>query len=268
MDYKLRSTWPLLFSTIIVFLIASYVFYLQYADMSGKATFRMIYGILGGISMLFLALYSMRKSIFRFKWGSSQSWLQAHVYIGIISLVLIMMHFEFNVRGTYSIFLFMLYLAVFISGVLGSLIYTLVPFSLTKYGWDVKPADEIVGIMERYLKEAEKLTSNMSDEFRKIYQKEIYPVLQSKRTKWKYLFMEEIDLIDRCKNKIEGYKERVPDSDIFDLNLMGSILIEKERLFFLRAKLQVQVIWLNVHMPLSFALIAVSIVHIVSTIYY
>lgn len=228
----------------------------------------MAYGILGFASILFLALYLIRRNIYRYSLGSTQSWLQTHIYIGIISLILVLLHSGFTLHGTFSILLFILFLLVIISGIVGSLIYTVIPLSLTKYGRDTKPKDEIISDIENYLKEADRLISKTSNECRTIYKKKIQPILKSKRTKWQYLLMEEKELLDRQRKMMEKCKNKVSHQDSYEIGILSSILIEKEKLSFMLAKLNLQNIWLTVHMPLTIAMFTAVIIHIWSIIYF
>lgn len=268
MGSKLRSRWPLLFLIILAFILGSYYLYMQCTNPSDRVTFRVVYGILGITSTLFLSLYLIRKKTYRYRFGSTQSWLQAHTYIGIISFVLIFMHSGFHLTGTFTIFLLILFLLVVISGIVGSLIYKTIPLSLAKHGRDVKPKHEVTNNIENYLREADSLVSNTSNEFREIYQKRIRPFFQSKRTKWEYLFMEEKELINKRRNMIESYRNMVPKQDIYDLSILSSILIEKEKLSFMWAKTKIQGAWLNFHLPLTTALLTAVMFHIWSILYY
>lgn len=268
MGIKLRSRWPFLFSTTLVLLFVSYYFYAQFSSTSDRVIFIMVYGILSIASVIFLALYIIRKNTYRYRLGSTQSWLQAHIYIGIISLVLVLMHSGFNLTGTFNIFLFVLFVLVIISGIVGSLIYNITPLSLMKFGREIMPEDEIINNMEKYLKEADRLVLNTSGEFREMYQKTIRPFFQSKRTKWEYLFMEERELISKRRNMVERYKGMVSKQDIYDLNILCAVLIEKERLSFMWTKTKMQRAWLNFHTPLTSAMLAAAVIHILSIIYY
>jgi cytochrome b561 len=268
MENKLRSRWPLLFSAILTPLLVSFYFYLQSVNPLHKANFILVYGILGIVAIIFLTIYIIRKNTYRYRHGSMHSWLQAHIYIGIISLVLVVMHSGFNFTGVFSIYLLILFFLVIISGIIGFLIYNDVPRSLAKYGRDVKPDEEIVNSMENYLKEADNLVSKTSDEFKKLYQTGIRPFFRSKRTKWKYLFIEEKELINKRKDMIERYKNILSGKDIYDLNILSSILIEKEKLAFMWTKIKVLKVWLNIHMPLTFALLAMVLIHILTIFYF
>jgi cytochrome b561 len=268
MKSKLRSRWPLLFSIILFFSVAIYFVSPQFIDLPDRELVILAYGILGFACILFLTFYFARKNTYRYQLGSTHSWLQAHIYIGILSLILVLLHSDFTFEGIFSIFLFILFLLVIISGILGSLIYTNIPLSLTKYGRDTKPRDEIIRDIDNHLNEADKLVFNTSKECKEMYQKKIRPIFQSKRTKWQYIFMEEKELLDKRRKGIEQCKSLASAQDIYEINILSSLLIEKEKLSFMLAKINLQSIWLNVHLPITTAMLAAVIIHVWSIIYF
>ena len=268
MKDKLRSRWPLVFSITLALLLLSYYLYLNCVYPADRAVFIIAYGILSSAVMLFLTFYVLRKDIYRYRLGSRQGWLQAHIYTGIISLVLLFMHFSFKPTGTFGIFLTILFLLAIFSGTIGSLIYIYVPPSLSKHGRKVYSEEEIALDTERCLKDADDLVSAASGELRDLYEKSIRPFMASKRTKWEYLLMEERELIEKRRHMIEGYKIMVRGRDMHDLNLIGSLLAEKEKLSFMQAKLRLQGAWLTFHMPVSAALLTAAAIHIVTVLYY
>ena len=268
MKNRLRSRWPFIFIVILTFLSISYYFYITNEKLTAKAGFLLVYGISGTVLILVLTLYIIRKNMYQFRVGSEQGWLQSHLYLGIVCFILIHMHSGFIFTGTFSIFLFILFLLVIISGIAGSLIYIIIPLSLTKYGRDIKSEIEIIHDVENYLKQADELVSHTSDNFKKFYRKKIRPFFLSKKAKWKYFFMEEKELLDKRRGLIERYKHLVSGQDIYELDILGSILIEKERLSFMFAKLRLQKMWLNFHLPLTSALFVATIIHILSIIYF
>lgn len=268
MKTKLSNCWPLVFFIILVCLLTSYFFYMRSTNPSNRATFIVVYGILSTVAILFLTLYRIRKNIYRYKFGSIQNWLRAHIYIGVINLVLVFMHSGFNLSGNFSIFLLLLFLLVIASGVVGSLVYTIVPLSLTKSVSDTKSEDETINSINKILKETDSLMSNASKELKAIYQKKIRSFFRSKRFKWQYLFMEADELINRRRNMIESYSNKVSKQNIHELNILSSMLIEKERLSIYLFKMKMLRFWLYFHAPLTSAMIAATAIHILSTLYY
>jgi hypothetical protein len=268
MKSRLRSRWPLVFSVMLVALIAAYYYYMYNTDSSSRATFIITCGIAGAIAIVLLSLYVLRKNIYRYRWGSTQMWLQTHTYIGVISLVLVIMHSGFDFTGTFSILLLVIFFLVIASGVVGSLIYNIVPRSLNKYGREIKADFEIMDQLEVYLNDADQLVSTTSEEFKDFYMKKIRPFFLSNKTQWKYLFTEERELINKRRKMMKDYRTMVPGQDIYDLNILTSILVEREKLSFMLTKVKVQSAWLNFHMPLTLAMLAMIAVHVWSIIYF
>ena len=265
---RMRNRWPALFSAILLILIASYSYYSGCIYPANKTAFILTYGILCAVSILFLSLYSVRKNSYSQKLGTRQSWMEAHIYIGIISSVLLFMHFSFKPTGTFSIFLSILFFLVVISGITGAIIYSYVPLSLTKFGRTVKSLEEINSSIENSLDEADNLVSGVSDKLKTFYKDNIRSIIESKKTKWRYLSMTEKELLQNRRKLIEKCRSIVPGQDIHDLDILSSILIEKEKLSFMQAKLRMQEAWLTVHMPLTFTLLTATLIHIVTVLYY
>jgi hypothetical protein len=88
-------------------------------------------GIIGALLMLLLLLYSLRKR-FRFarKWGSLNTWLQAHIFLGFTGPFLVLFHTVFKVNGIVAIAFWSMALVV-LSGMVGKYIYELIPRSLS-----------------------------------------------------------------------------------------------------------------------------------------
>ena len=90
------------------------------------------------LMVLKLAAYRLRKSIPVFPLGSSSTWLQVHIYVGILSLPVLMLHTGGRLPfGMIEAPLGTIFLLVFLSGVLGLLLTRLIPARLSDRGEEV-----------------------------------------------------------------------------------------------------------------------------------
>jgi hypothetical protein len=226
------------------------------------------YGFLGLAAIIFLTLYFIRKRTYRYGVGSSQKWLQAHLYIGILCVILILMHSSPPFTGSLSIALLVLFLLVIISGIVGSLIYSIIPLQLTKYGREVKTKDEIMMSIQNYIETADRLVLDTSEDFKKMYHKNIRPLIRSKKTNWEYMFLKETEIIMSRMKMIERCRKKLMRQDMYELDMLSSLLVEKEKLSFMLMKINLHGIWLNFHLPLSSALIMATLIHIWSILYF
>ena len=84
-------------------------------------------GVLGFVLMLMTeTLYSFRKRAVRRPWGTMRSWLQFHIFTGIVGPYLVFLHSAWSFRGLAGALMLMTAVVV-ISGFLGRYIYTAVP---------------------------------------------------------------------------------------------------------------------------------------------
>jgi hypothetical protein len=84
-------------------------------------------GILGFLLMLMTeTLYSLRKRAVRRPWGTMRSWLQFHIFTGIVGPYLVFLHAAWSFRGLAGALTLMTGIVV-VSGFIGRYIYTAVP---------------------------------------------------------------------------------------------------------------------------------------------
>ncbi|TFG97071.1 MAG: hypothetical protein E4H13_11430 [Calditrichales bacterium] len=84
-------------------------------------------GMVGSFMMLLLLLYSLRKRTNMLKWlGSVPSWLEFHIFLGIMGPLLVILHSSFKLNGIVSLSFWSM-IAVALSGVLGRYIYAQIP---------------------------------------------------------------------------------------------------------------------------------------------
>lgn len=84
-------------------------------------------GILGfGLMLMTETLYSLRKRAVRRPWGTMRSWLQFHIFTGIVGPYLVFLHAAWEFQGLAGA-LTLMTLVVVLSGFLGRYIYTAVP---------------------------------------------------------------------------------------------------------------------------------------------
>ena len=85
-----------------------------------------------------LASYNLRKKLTFLPLGASAAWLQAHLYLGLSTVVLFAAHIGFTwPNGGFEILLFTLYVAVAATGVVGLILTRALPPRLTPRGENI-----------------------------------------------------------------------------------------------------------------------------------
>lgn len=88
----------------------------------------LVYGIVGGLIILFELLLWPRKRVRSWRMGSAQSWLRAHVWLGLLCLPLVLMHARLLfIGGLLNVALMVVFLVVIASGIWGLALQQFLP---------------------------------------------------------------------------------------------------------------------------------------------
>jgi hypothetical protein len=120
----------------IVLTVASTIAYIVYAVRSpdgprGGSAMGLAFGVAGYALMLYAGLLGARKKVPVWRLGRAQTWMRGHLWLGSLSLLLILFHGGFALRGPLTLILMMLFFVVIASGWLGAAIQHYVPSLMT-----------------------------------------------------------------------------------------------------------------------------------------
>jgi hypothetical protein len=108
-------------------------------------------GIVGFMMMLMTeTLYSLRKRSRSARWGRMSTWLQFHIFTGIVGPFLVLLHSSWKFNGLAGLVLLMTGLVVF-SGFLGRYIYTAVPRTADGIEIEATELQRLIGATESQL---------------------------------------------------------------------------------------------------------------------
>jgi hypothetical protein len=133
LDQKQRG-WAIASLIILALSIAVYVPYALNAAEGprGGRALGLIFGIVGFAFMLFAALLGARKRVPVWRVGRAQAWMRGHLWLGLLSLPLILFHGGFHFGGTLTRVLMWLLIITVASGVFGAALQHYVPRMMTK----------------------------------------------------------------------------------------------------------------------------------------
>lgn len=124
-----------LIATIVILVVAIAV-YIPYAVNSpqgprgGSAT-GLAFGIAAFALMCFAGLLGARKNVPIWRVGRAQTWMRGHLWLGFISLPLVLFHAGFHMRGALTFVLMILTFAVVASGIFGAVLQAYIPRRMT-----------------------------------------------------------------------------------------------------------------------------------------
>ena len=125
-----RELWMAFLAGILITgLYAAVVFFTRQIPAAGEF-FGHALGIFGFILMLMTeVLYSLRKRTRSARWGRMSSWLQFHIFTGLVGPFMVLLHTSWKFNGLAGATT-LLTLIIVVSGFIGRYIYTRIPRTL------------------------------------------------------------------------------------------------------------------------------------------
>ena len=122
----------------------------------GGSVVGLTFGVIGFGFMIFAALLGARKRVPTWRIGRAQAWMRGHLWLGLLSLPVILFHGGFHFGGTLTSVLMWLLIITVVSGVFGAALQHYVPQVMTT---DVKLEtiyDEIGNVRKLLREEADR----------------------------------------------------------------------------------------------------------------
>ncbi len=129
-----HKTWIVATVVLTVLATAGYVVYSTKTPdgPTGGSLPGMLYGISGSLLMLVAGLLSARKQVPTWRIGRAQTWLKGHIWLGLLSVPLILFHSGFHWGGRLEQVLWVVFALIIGSGIFGLVLQQVLPRFMTK----------------------------------------------------------------------------------------------------------------------------------------
>jgi hypothetical protein len=228
-------------------------------------------GVIGALLILWLSLLGARKRAITAGHWSLKGWTSAHVYLGVSLIIVATLHSGFQFGWNVHTLAYALMIFVILSGIIGVFFYVYIPRRMSDNRAEMGQMD--------MLKDISNLNAMLDDAAQPLSDKYV-PIVRKAidKTKLGGSIFRRLSINDaRCSTRealtyfqtemrnVEA-KERSEILDMISvLERKNSLLLKIRKHTRYKALLQ---IWLYVHLPVTFALIAALIAHIISVFYY
>ena len=260
--------WRWIAGALLVGLVASYFVYDRSADHThGGSAWGIGYGVAASFLVLLLTAFGWRKRAYRSKLGTLEGWLQAHVYLGVLVLVVALLHSGFRFEDRVAVAALVVMAAVVGSGLVGAGFYTVYPRLLTEVQSNLSTG-EISERLNRLTASMARLVAGRSRAFEGVYREVVASAVPRGLAGWKLL-------LGRLPGDGEGWSRllaRVPPEEQEALRQL-LMLARQHRELHLRLAYQERYknlldVWLWLHVPLTVLLILLIAVHVVAAFYF
>jgi hypothetical protein len=261
----------------LIILGASTATYIPYAvrapsGPSGGSALGLTFGVIGSIFMIFAGLLAGRKKFPIWRLGRAQTWMRGHLWLGLLSLPIILFHAGFRSGGPLTTVLMVLLIIVVASGVFGAVLQHYMPNMMTTQVPSETIFEQIDHVREQLMANADESVAAAESSAAgeegaaplvDFYRREMRPFLESRGKRHQLLSNP-----DRSRSTFEGLRMLLP-LGLQDAAKKLEQICEEERQLRRQSLLHHWLHgWLMMHIPLSFALLLLGVVHAITALRY
>ncbi len=266
--YVSSPEWAIAFSVATVVCCLVYALNALLSEINPGNGWGLSYGIISSLLMFGAGLYAVRRRMLNRDLGNSNVWVQFHVYGGTLAGLLVLMHTGFRwPHGPFNSLLWFLSMWVTASGLFGVLLQRWIPRILSS-GLSIEAAYERIPELVAQLRErAEKLVASCTDPIKDFYRTNLASTLATPEARLIYY----IDVTGGVQSRVKQFEflRRVLSSDekeILDkIQRIYKSKLELDAHYSLQRSLRW---WLYTHVPLSFVLLFMIVLHIFAVWYF
>jgi len=280
---------PWLIATVALALVstAAYIFYAVETPSGprGGSAMGLVFGISGYAMMLYAGLLGARKRVPTWRLGRAQTWMRGHLWLGLLSLLLILYHAGFAFRGPLTLVLMLLFFIVIGSGIFGALIQHYVPDFLTSRVPLETIYEEIPRVRAQLRDEADQLAAAICGPLNGAPEENLPVAVEIEhddRVRFREIYLDKVrPYLNHPETKAAMLADPLRSGETFDalrrllappvhgvLDDLENICEEEQQL-----SRQIRVYrwlhaWLLVHVPLSIALLVLGGIHAIVALRY
>jgi hypothetical protein len=264
---------------------------------SGGTPEGLIFGVAGYAMMLFALLLGARKRVRSLRVGRAYWWCQGHVWFGILSFPIIVLHGGFKAEfwgGTLTWWIMWLFLAVWISGLVGLVLQQIMPNRLLNQVPMETIFEQVDNIIDQLRREAEQIVKSVSEKTQEdadeieegsagtvtaiaparigaeagaklatFYNSQVKPILQERIPLGSPLARER-----QATAAFAQLRDTMPVTMRKPVDDLADICEERRQLARQKRLHHILHGWLFVHVPLSYGLMVLSTVHAFQALQY
>ena len=226
------------------------------------------YGWAAAFFLIGAALYGIRRRMLNYDIGRSHTWVQFHVYGGVLFLLLVFMHSGFRLpSGTLTWWVWLLSIWITLSGIAGVALQKWIPKMLSS-GLAIEVVYErIPELVNQISESAERLLESCTEPVQVFYEKNLAAALMTPQPRLIYY----LDITGGIQSRIRQfqYLRRFLSSEEKDtldrLESMYKTKLELDAHYTLQKALRW---WLYMHVPVSLILLVLVALHLYAVTYY
>jgi len=267
------ARWRNVALVLFAALTAAYLWWHREAGFAhGGSEFGIAAGLAAFALVLLLLFFGVRKRMYGSRrLGRLETWLHSHVWLGVLSLALVLYHSGFRFEDGVAVAALVALLLVVVTGAFGALLYTTVPRLLTEVASNV-PAERVSTDLQRMERSMARLAEGRSEVFARVHRALVARARPGPFAGWRILLGRPPSPRDALPGRVAERLRLVAPEErdaLEELLVLSRQHRELHQRFVLeRRYVNLLQAWLYLHVPLSLALLVLVVVHAAAALYY
>ncbi len=234
-------------------------------------TMRWVTGIVGLVGIAAVMTYPLRKSIYRRRAGALRYWLLAHIYLGVLAGIVLLLHGGSHGGGLLTTILMISFDVVIVTGLFGLLSYFIAPRIMTSIEGDPLLIEDLEGRRAELREELAAISSKADEQVRKLIKRKVKRYFFSiSYLLRQYLRREELtSLLAKARLQFRSEIAALNDKEKRELFLKAiertATMRRVESLIYLHRLLK---IWVAPHVVSTSVMLVLMIAHIVQVVFF
>jgi Fe-S-cluster-containing dehydrogenase component/CRP-like cAMP-binding protein len=234
-------------------------------------TMRWVTGLVGLLGIAGVMTYPGRKQVYRRRAGALRYWLLAHVYLGVLAGIVLLMHGGSHGGGLLTLTLMLWFDAVIVTGLFGLFCYLIVPRIMTSIEGEPLLIEDLEGRRAELREELAAIAGKCDEQLRDLLERKVRRHFFSfSYLMRQYLRREELTAsLAKSRLQFRSVLAAIDDKEKRILLLKAiertATLRRVESLIYLHRLLKV---WLAPHVISTSVMLALMIVHIVQVVFF
>ena len=232
---------------------------------------RWITGLVGLFGVAAVMTYPVRKQIYRRRVGALRYWMLAHVYLGALAGVVLLLHAGTHTGGLLTTSLYITFNFVIATGLFGIAAYVIAPRLMTSIEGEPLLVEDLVARRAELREELGGITENSRGWLREEIEEKVSPRFLSKSFLFRQLIRRQ-ELKTVLAEAREEFKERLTRLATDDERVLLQNAVETavtlrrvDALIFLHKVLR---LWVPPHVISTSLMLALMLVHIIQVVYF
>jgi Fe-S-cluster-containing dehydrogenase component len=237
----------------------------------GWLTMRWVTGLAGFVGIAGVMTYPARKPIYRRRAGALRYWLLAHIYLGVLAAIILLIHGGGHGGGLLTLLLTISFDATILTGLWGILCYLIVPRIMTSIEGDPLLIEDLEERRLELRAELGQIRSECKDETRALIDQRISRYFSSLSYLMRQVLRREeltaslAKARQRFKSEIMSPLDKVERNQLLKVIEKWAMLRRVEVLIYLHRLLK---IWIVPHVISTSVMLALMVVHVAQVVFF